>query len=81
VATFRLTADVNDRRQLPAILREAADQIEATPPDRKVSGSIGDSGGLVGVFVLVDDDPVWQATMRRQLDEAVAMTPPESDQG
>jgi hypothetical protein len=74
MATFRLTVELRDHKALPAILREAADGIEATPPDRKVSGTIGDSGGLVGVFVLVDDDPVWQATMRRQLDEAI--TPP-----
>jgi hypothetical protein len=46
-----------------------------------VSGSIGDTGALVGVFVLVDDDPVWQATMRRQLNESVATTPPEADRG
>jgi hypothetical protein len=58
MATFRLTAEVTNRQQLPAILREAADQIEATPPDRKVSGRIDGSGGLIGVFVLVDDDPV-----------------------
>jgi hypothetical protein len=37
-----------------------------------VSGRIGGSGGLVGVYVLLDADPVWQATMRRELDEAVS---------
>jgi hypothetical protein len=79
--TFRLTVEVHDRSRLAAILRDAADQIAATPPDRKVSGTIGDSGGLVGVFVLVDDDPAWQGMMRRQLDEAVTTTPPEGDRG
>ena len=54
----------------PAILRDAADRVEAIPSGRKVSGRIGDTGGLIGVFVLVDDDPVWQAMMRRQLDTA-----------
>jgi hypothetical protein len=28
------------------------------------------AGGLIGVYVMVDDDEAWQATMRRQLDEA-----------
>jgi hypothetical protein len=70
VATFPLTVELHDPKRLPAILRDAADRIEATPPDRKVSGTIGDGGGLVGVFVLVDDDPAWQAMMRRQLDDA-----------
>jgi hypothetical protein len=46
-----------------------------------VSGRFEGAGGLVGVFVLVDDDEVWQATMRRQLDEAVARTSPEGDHG
>jgi hypothetical protein len=46
--TFRLTVEVHDRGPLPAILRDAADRIEATPPDRKVSRSTSDTGGLVG---------------------------------
>lgn len=68
MATFRLTVEVPDRKGLPAILRDAADRIEATPAGRKVSGRFEGAGGLIGVYVLVDDDPVWQATMRRQLD-------------
>jgi hypothetical protein len=48
VGTFRLTVEVHDRGPLPAILRDAADRIEATPPDRKVSRSTSDTGGLVG---------------------------------
>jgi hypothetical protein len=79
MGTFRLTVEVTDRRHLPAILREAADQIEATSSDRRVSGRIDGSGGLIGVFVLVDDDPRWQATMRRQFDEAVTPAPPAND--
>jgi hypothetical protein len=35
MATFLLTAEVTNRRQLLAVLRDAADHIEATPPDRK----------------------------------------------
>jgi hypothetical protein len=70
MGTFRLTIELRDRRRLPAILRDVADRVEATPPDRKVSGRLDGASGLIGVFVLVDDDHVWQATMRRQLDEA-----------
>ena len=70
MATFRLTVEVHHRRQLPAILREAADRIEASSPDRKVGGAIGDGGGRIGGFVLVGDDPAWQAAMRRHLDAA-----------
>jgi hypothetical protein len=68
VATFRLTVELHDRKQLPAILRDVADRIEATPPDRKVGGTMGDDGGTTGAFALVDDDETWQGMMRRQLD-------------
>jgi hypothetical protein len=54
--------------QLPEILREVADRIEATSPDRKIGGSLGTGGGTVGAFALVDDDEVWQQNMRAQLD-------------
>jgi hypothetical protein len=53
---------------LPEILREVADRIEATSPDRKIGGSLGTGGGTVGAFALVDDDEVWQQNMRAQLD-------------
>ena len=67
MATFRLTVELHDRRLLPAILREVADRIDATPPDRKVGGRL-EIGPGTARYVLVDDDPVLQAAMRRQLD-------------
>jgi hypothetical protein len=36
-------------------------------PDRKITGRIGTEGGTTGVYVLADDDPAWQETVRRRL--------------
>jgi hypothetical protein len=50
-----------------AILRDVADRIEATPLGRTVSGRRG-AGGLIGVYVLVDDDEAWQQIVRARID-------------
>ena len=68
MGTFRLTVEVDDPSRLPVIIRDVADRIEATGADRKVGGTVGDAGGTIGAYALIDDDPVWQQTMRRQLD-------------
>lgn len=68
VGTFRLTVEVDDPSRLPAIIRDVADRVEATAPNRKVGGTIGDDGGITGAFALVDDDEAWQGSMRGQLD-------------
>jgi hypothetical protein len=54
-------------RRLSAMLREVADRSDATPPDRKVGGRVENGTGTAR-YVLVDDDPVGQAAIRRQLD-------------
>jgi hypothetical protein len=60
-------------RRLAEIIREVADRVEATPPERGVGGTVGDGGGTIGAFALIDDDEVWQQTMRAQIDPEQAL--------